>query len=135
MRHRISSLVTGLGNPSPPLMDGGFSADSKLNAKVKEAAKEVFELFLKNGFNHCDAQIGEDQIRLGVEPAYQYQKLKMITVHQEKKWSSFSIGYAWEAYGSGLRSRKKYYKDYKFKSKFIRFIDKWHPIFFPHAKD
>lgn len=39
-------------------------------------------------------------------------------------------GKAWGPYGSGLVIKEKYYSEYKRKSKFVKFVDKWHNVLF-----
>jgi len=118
MRHRIINFRTGLGNPSKELMDN----NGKVNKKMLFEAIDLF--FSKWG--GCDFSIKEDGILIGIEPAYQYEYLKVIFINTNKDYSYFEQGRAWGGYGSGIASTRKYYKDYKNKSKFIKFVDKWY---------
>jgi len=135
MRYRMGmAALTGLGNPSKELINGIPSKNKKLNALVNKASKEAYELFFKY-FGHCDAQIARGEIIIGVEPAYMYEDLKIIRIDFDKELSSFQTGYAFGGWGSGIRSTTRYYKEYKYTSKFIKFIDKWHPVLFKQYKN
>jgi len=63
---------------------------------------------------------------IGIVPAYQYEYLKIVYIAPEKENSYIENGRAWGSYGSQIGSTLRYYKDYKKKSKFIRFVDRWH---------
>lgn len=127
MRHRITgNLHTGLGNPTPVLLDN----TGELSKGVKKFMHAAFKLYkpLKYG---CDYKIIEGQVIIGREPAYQFQRLFIIALNRDKGLSYLQTGYAFGGYGSGIKSRYKFYKDYKNDSKFIKFIDTWHDQIFP----
>jgi len=132
MRHRIGiASWTGLGNPSKELMDNR----GKLTPNMKKMFREAWKNFpLMKKRQGCDYQIKKDEIRFGIEPAYMYNPVEMITLRKDKKYSSKLLGYSWGAYGSGIAGTTRYYKDYKYKSKFVRFIDKWHKIIWTKKK-
>lgn len=130
MRHRMVT-GTGLGNPSAPLIDGKSTGSKKRDMLINECAKESHDLFFTK-YGYCDAQSRTDEIRLGVEPAYQFDPLKVVSIQRVKEMSYLMTGKSFAAYGSGIRSTKKYYRDYKYNSKFKQLIDKWHPQLFPH---
>lgn len=119
MRHRIFS-GNGLGNPDKVLLNN----KGNLNNEFADAA--LVEYF-SEGF---DFQISGDSIAIGIEPAYQYDRLKIISIHKNKENSYIRTGKAWGPYGSQIVSSVKIYKDYKNNSKFIRFVDKWHAVLF-----
>jgi hypothetical protein len=129
MRHRIGGQGTGLGNSAPEQLDGKSTGDKKMDRLINKAAKEAYELFFKS-FGYCDAQFSENEVRLGVEPAYMYENLKIISIRRNKEYSKFTTGHAWGAYGSGIVSTDRYYSDYKYKCKFTKFVDKWHDVIF-----
>ena len=120
----IASL-TGLGNPASCLLTN----NEKLIGNLKEMVKDAVEQYFKH-WNGCDYDISPDEIKMGIEPAYMYENLKIITINREIGSSSIQTGHSFSFYGSGIRSRIKYYKDYKKNSKFKRFIDKWHELIF-----
>lgn len=133
MRRRLLEEHTGLGNPSNERMDGKSTGDKKRDALIGKCAKDAYKTFFKGtklDYEYCDAQARGNEIRVGIEPAYMYQRLKMISIQENKRASYIENGYSWEAYGSGIRSTRKYYVDYMRSAKFTRFIDKWHPLLF-----
>jgi len=118
MRHRIiGNIKTGPGNPDAELMDNKGNLDKEL---VKGAIKLYFSKW--GGF---DFKIREDGTLIGIEPAYQYERLKVIFIGKKKENSYIEQGVAWGDYGSEIVSARKYYRDYKKKCKFVRFIDKF----------
>ncbi len=130
MRHRIGcAALTGLGNPSPEIIPNKNVRDEELKILLKFAAKDAYAKFFKH-FGYCDVGIDCNDIVLGVEPAYQYEDLKIIRFKPNKERCSFSTGYARGDYGSRICKTEKLYRDYKYKSKFVRFIDKWHPVLY-----
>lgn len=78
------------------------------------------------GVEGVDFQIEKDRVSIGIEPTYQYDKLKIIVIHQDKRLSSITDGIAWGHYGSDVVVKRKYYHDYKYNSKFVKFVDQWH---------
>jgi hypothetical protein len=128
MRHRIGDAAsTGLGNPEPELVSGRSTGNPERDTLINAAAKECYEGFGFEKYGYCDAGEDGNEVRLGVEPAYQYQPLKLIIIAREKECSRFVTGRAWGAWGSDIASTTREYGDYTRRSKFVRFIDKWHP--------
>lgn len=121
MRHRIVS-GTGFGNPEPELLKNKGSLNKRF---AKAALKEYFEYW--DGF---DYDISEDVVKIGIEPAYQYDKLRIIEINRDKAKSSIRYGKAFGPYGSRLVGRTKLYSEYKYKSKFVKFVDEWHERLF-----
>lgn len=136
MRHRIGALnLTGLGNPNTQLMDCKATRDKIKNRVINRCAKEAYKIFFKGtklDFEYCDAQANFDmsEIKIGIEPAYMYEDLKIIIIRKKKEHSEFITGRAWGVYGSDIASKNKYYSEYKNKSKFVNFIDEWHKKLF-----
>jgi hypothetical protein len=133
MRHQIGhAAATGLGNPAPELVSGRSTGDRKRDALINDAAKDCYGSFGFKQHGYCDA--GEDghEVRLGVEPAYQYEDLKVIIISKEKDYSRIITGRPWGPWGSQVASTIREYGDYKRRSKFVRFIDKWHPLLYGH---
>jgi hypothetical protein len=54
----------------------------------------------------------------------------MITVARDKAESCYVTGIAWGYWGSQVASAIRKYGDYERQSKFVRFVDKWHPILY-----
>ena len=121
MRHRIVT-GTGFGNSAPVLLDN----KGTINALFALAAlKEYFEH--EEGF---DFQINKNYVNIGREPGYQYERLKIISIHKDKDKSFIQTGKAWGPYGSQIAQSKKHYSEYKYNSKFVKFVDKWHEVLF-----
>lgn len=128
MRHRIIQGISIGGNSEPELLNNEWSNNNKLNEILKECFYEGIDTFkfLKE-LNGCDFNISNNEIKFGYEPAYMNEQLFIICINLENKESSYiKRGKAWGVYGSGIASTTKYYEDYKNKSKFVNFVDKWH---------
>ena len=77
-----------------------------------------------------DYQLEEDGILIGNEPAYQYEHLDVLFLCQDKNKSYREKGIAWGSYGSDIAKTRRYYSDYKYKTKFTKFVDRWHNLIF-----
>jgi hypothetical protein len=121
MRRRMVS-GTGLGNPDPVLLYN----KGKVN---KEFANDAISLYFQDeeGF---DFQIETDSVTIGIEPAYQYDELKIIQINRDKSKSYLQRGKAWGPYGSQIGKNTTVYGDHKKKGKFVKFVDKWHEVLF-----
>lgn len=130
---RRSGAITGLGNPAPDLMDGQSTGSKQRDKLINRCAKECYMLFFAGtqmDYKGIDAQARGDEIRLGIEPAYFGDNLKMLVLAENKDLSYIITGHAFGYYGSGIRSTCRQYKDYKRSAKFTRFVDKWHSLLF-----
>lgn len=126
MRHSMVS-GTGLGNPDPVLLDNkGGKIDS-------EFAKDAFKTYFQE-YDGFDFHITQDSITIGMEPAYQYERLKLVSIHKDKRKSYIQQGKAWGPYGSQIAKNTKVYGNYKNKSKFVKFVDRWHEVLFGRIK-
>ena len=125
MRYRIGGGITGLGNPDKALLDNSGS----LSPIIKEMLREAIDLYFKQ-WDGLDYDIQEDKIKFGIEPAYQYERLRIIVINRDKPTSHMREGYAWGGYGSDIASKYRFYSDYKRKGKFKKFVDKWHSKIF-----
>lgn len=124
---------TGLGGGGRVMLDGQPSGDKDFDDLVRKCSKAVYETFFKGtkmDHNFCDAQIKNGEVMMGIEPSYMYEGLKIITISERKGESSIATGYAWGAWGTGIRSKERRYDDAKKKGKFVKFIDHWHPLLF-----
>ena len=125
MRHRIVS-GTGLGNPDSPILGNTGKLDKRF------ARSAILHYFIKEeGF---DYEVTKDYVKVGYEPAYQYERLKVITIHKNKRLSSIKSGKAWGGYGTQIAATEKIYAEYVNNCKFTRFVDRWHPILFGRKK-
>jgi hypothetical protein len=122
------NIHTGLGNPSPPIMNNEWSENENINNFLKNMGEEAIDLYFKDleGF---DFQIDDESITIGFEPAYKYDKLKVLHFDKNKDDCYYQTGIAFGYYGSGICSKTKFYRDYKKASKFKNFINKWYPAF------
>lgn len=123
MRRRIGDGLTGFGNPDTIILDNVGTIN-------EEFAQDALETYFskEEGF---DFQIHPTAVSVGIEPTYQGDPLKILSIHRTKEKSTYETGRAWGAYGSGITKKVRTYSEYKNKSKFVRFVDKWHAILFP----
>lgn len=124
MRHRICNL-TGFGNSEPIKLDNnidiskssfwdGFLKDAQLNFKTIDEYEGFDFHITNNGFT------------FGIEPSYQLDSLQIIHFDFNNKQDCYlEQGVAFGVYGSRCVTKIKKYSEYKTRSKFIRFIDKW----------
>lgn len=126
MRHRLINAKTGLGNPGSVILDN----TGKLN---KRFCKNVLEQYFKKD-GYFDFKICKSYIAVGIEPAYQYERLKIIYIHRQKKKSCIQTGRAWGSYGSMIGKTTKFYFEYRRACKFTRFINEWHAELFGKYK-
>lgn len=129
MRHRIGGNInTGLGNPEKCLLDNEWSKNESINNLLKKIMDDAIPLYF-NEWQGCDFRIIENESEtvfvLGYEPAYKFEKLKIIKISSNKSLSYIWTGIAFGFYGSGIRSKYKFYNEYKYNSKFKRFVDRW----------
>jgi hypothetical protein len=98
---------------------------------MKNMMGDAVELYFKK-WGGCDYKITDvGSIEIGIEPAYMYEDVKIIHIcKHNKNFSHILTGIAWGAYGSDWATTRKYYGDYKYKSKFVKFIDRWHDKIF-----
>jgi len=140
MKRRMGAAChTGLGGGGASLMTGESSKNKKFDKLINECSKDCYETFFKNTVlddEGVDAGYDEfwDEVRIGIEPSYQFESLKMITINHNKDYSAFTTGKSFSDWGTGIRKTEKRYKDYKSNCKFVRFIDKWHPILYGKNK-
>jgi hypothetical protein len=116
----IASL-TGLGNPAPAILHNTGKITSEIQQMFDDALKLYFDYW--GGF---DYDIEDTYIRIGYEPAYQYEEGLLIYIFKDKIKSYWERSKAWGAYGSELALKGKAYHQYKTNSKFVKFINKWH---------
>lgn len=129
MKHRVNSELC-LGIPSEAILDNKWTKDVEYNCLLADCRKDAIDSFktlAKLGF--VDFGISKDEIKLGFEPSYKYEPLFVIAINLNNKEDSYiERGKAWGYYGSNIVSKKKFYRDFKKKIKFIRFVDKWFEV-------
>lgn len=132
MKHRIGiASSTYLGSGAVGLISGKNTSSKVKNSLLKRIAKDCYNTFSFEKFGYCDAGFDGNQARFGVEPAYQFDPLKMIVIHKNKEESQFVTGRAVGVWGSRIISKNKRYDEYLRNSKFTKFVDKWHDKIFP----
>ena len=130
MRHRMGiASLTGLGNPDPAVLRNEWTGDKTKDDVLKEMLEEAIDTFkFFKDFGGADFEIRKgDWVEFGIEPAYKLEHFYSIRINSIKKHSSITQGVAWGYYGSEIASSIKLYEMYKYKSKFVRFVDKWYP--------
>lgn len=125
MQHRISYML-GLGSPERP----------KLNNNITIPKDEFWTKFLVDCIDNFgpiaeykgfDLHLSEIGFLFGIEPSYQYDDVLIIGIMFSAKQNCFiERGTAFGSYGSKQLTKIKVYADYKRKSKFTKFIDKWY---------
>jgi hypothetical protein len=112
---------TGLGNPEPAkLMNQG-----NLNMQF---ADDALATYFKN--SGADYQVESDKVAIGIEPSYQGDPLLIIEINRDKSKSYIQRGKSFGPYGSQVVQKTSVYGEYKRKSKFVKFVDKWHEVLF-----
>lgn len=125
MRHRMIDL-TGLGNSEPCELDNNVKLEKSefWNSFMVECQKN-FTFF--SGYDGFDFHLSKTGFTFGIEPSYRLDELLIIYIDFNDKNNSYiekGIAFGW--YGSNCATKIKFYKDYKRKSKFIRFVDEWY---------
>lgn len=138
MRHRINNGITGLGNPEPERLNNNFKLEkNKFWDDFLNDASANFRLISECG--GFDYQLSDGIFRFGIEPSYERDPLLIIQFDFEDKDNCFiEKGISFGAYGSNVVKTYKFYGEYKYKSKFIKFIDKYYnelKKFFNTTKD
>jgi hypothetical protein len=116
------------GNNSPSLLNNVGKKTKKHEAMFEDAIKTFPVLKSSEG---GDYDIRDGYVAFGYEPAYQFEDLEIICIAKDKEDSHIQTGHAFGYYGSRIRSTIKLYKDFKRKSRFTLFVDKWHSSLFP----
>ena len=128
MRHRICDIGLG-GNSDPEILENKWTENEELNELLKECFHEslnTFKFLKEEGWLDFTIDLKNKEIKFGIEPTYQYETLFIITIDLDDIGEcSIEKGIAWGLYGSNIVSTTKYYKDYKNKCQFTKFIDKW----------
>lgn len=126
MKHRGLAVHTGLG-ASPEVLISGKNTSKVKDSLLNEIARDCYKTFnFEKKFGYCEAGFDGEEARFGAEPSYQFEDLKMIIIAKEKGKSSYVTGQAVGPWASAIRSKQKRYSEYQKKSKFVRFVDKWH---------
>lgn len=125
MRHRIGG-ITGFGNPEPCGLDNNIILEkSEFWDKFLDDCQENFKTI--DNYKGFDFHLSKYGFAFGIEPSYKYDDKQVIYIDLNNKANCYiEQGRAFGYYGSNCLTKIKFYRDYKLKSKFIRFIDKWY---------
>lgn len=125
MYHRLVESEMGLGNPEPCTLNNNYILDKDKWQKFLKDFSAKYSLIQE--FGRFDFRYDPGSFAVGIEPTYMYDKLLIIKFDlTDKKNCSLTKGVAFGAYGSDKVTETRFYKDYKRKSKFTVFIDKWY---------
>lgn len=130
---RRSGVLTGIGNSDPELMNGKSTGNPKLDKVINQCSKDCYKTFFEGtqmDYGGVDAGVEGSYVKIGIEPAYFGDNLRIIEFSPKKENCYYQTGHAFGYYGSGVRSKVRWYHQYKNSSKFTRFIDKWHSTLF-----
>lgn len=119
-----------------------FSLDNELgelNESQKELLNEITCDFISQfdseekcyklgGYDRCDfGWLTSKVFVVGLEPSYQWDRLLVFQFNFERKeMSAVLTGTAFGPYGTNIAMKIKCLKDYKRKTKFFNFINKWY---------
>lgn len=137
MKWRGVAAHTGCGGNAKTELDGIPASDKARNEVINACAKDFYETFIKDtelDQGYCDAQDRTGELRVGVEPSYMYERMKFASLRWDKTHSAQHTGFAFGPWGSDVRSSRRLYKDYQLRSKFVRFIDRWHRRLFENPE-
>ena len=124
MRHRFGYL-NGLGNPEDCILDNNITINLKKWKEFINDCCKKYKLF--DEFNGFDFHGDRDRFIFGIEPTYKWDKLLIIEFDfNNRENSSIKTGVAFGYYGSSCVCETKKYNEYKRRSKFVQFIDKWY---------
>lgn len=132
MRHRMSvASMTGLGNPNEPILTNNWPEDQNQRKIILDMMKEAIKIFRPlEKSEYSDFNVFKDNIVIGNEPAYMYEELFLLSINRKKESSMIRTGVSFGNYGSNIVSKVLFYKDKKRKSKFVRFVDKYHALLY-----
>ena len=106
---------------------------SKFNEEQKELLNSITKDFIEQfdnklgGYDRCDFGWNDKVFEVGLEPSYMWDKLLIFRFDLENRDNSMILyGTAFGYYGTKVAVKTKYLKEYKRKSKFANFINKWY---------
>ncbi len=135
MRHRIGiagCLGIGRSIGTDFNLDNNLGDLSKKQEKLLQKISDNYANLFAGMYldvNGCDfGWLNENTLTVGVEASYQYDRVLIFEFDLSNKDNCLIVsGTAFGPYGSDIAFKPtKYYKDYKRKSKYIKFIDTWY---------
>lgn len=122
MQRRL--VTNGFGANAPVLLDNKGAIT--INKEFADAALAAY-FEKEKGF---DVHVADDHVDIGIEPTYQHDNLKLISINKDKAKSYIRRGTSMGPYGSQILDKTKTYGEYKRKCKFTKFVDRWHEVLF-----
>ncbi len=134
MRHNIVNAM-GLGNSEPCELDNNIILKKcEFWGNFLYALQNNFPQFTEDDYFDC--HLSNTGFAFGIEPSYQFDDLLIVYIDfYDKNNSYIKRGFATGFYGANCVSKTKFYKDYKLKSKFVRFVDEWQKPLFKELKE
>ena len=130
MRHRIIGNVKVLGrNSDPEIMANDLTGNETFDAACRSIFDRVCEEYFADykGFDYSAKLTPRGfELLLGIEPAYKYEPLRILTFKKAKTSCSIRIGHARGYYGSAITSHTTKYADAD--EKFRSLVDAIHPV-------
>jgi hypothetical protein len=127
----IASMTRLGGNSDKPILINNWPEDKTLEKKLMDMMEEASKTFKAlEKMRNIDFSIFENNILIGIEPSYMYDEIYVISINRDKNSSMLRSGISFGNYGSNIISKVSFYKDKKTKSKFIRFVDKYHALIY-----
>lgn len=124
MRHRIGGGITGIGSSVPCRLTNNIKLPDELKEFADEMISQFHAMWNYNGF---DIQLDNNGVYFGIEPSYKFDPLEILYFNfKSKDCCSYIRGVAYGFYGADVVTKSKNYVDYKYKTKFVRFVDKWY---------
>ena len=117
--------ATGLGKPEKDVLDNNIKIrKNKLFDEFLDSVLKNFKIIAKyNGFSYHYEKKG---FKFGIEAPYKYDDTQIIYIDFDDIGESYiEEGRAWGCYGSDCLTRRRYFKDYVRRSKFVRFVEEW----------
>jgi hypothetical protein len=125
----IGSCRTGLGNENPVILDnlktGNEIFDNFLDEMFSDAIEKFFSKYGRVDFGISNDADGDITVQMGIEPTYKFDPLYIIGICENKAKSYRRKGIAWGLYGSEISSSTVYYSEFKYKTTFLKFVEKW----------
>lgn len=132
------AALTGLGNSAPNLMDGEPTGDRKRDRAISACAKDFYEKFIKGtriDEGYADAGVRGNSVIVGVEPSYEYERMKVVVLYPSKEMSRLIEGIARGGWGSNVVKRERLYCELTRDCKLRRFVDEWHGKLFKRGNE
>lgn len=132
---------TGLGISTPDHLINNWPTERRTHSLVRRCLNDAVDKYFTKSYDFkgwgepyvsawCDFAVSEEELKIGQEPSYKFEDLKIVCISRKKDDSYIQTGRAVGYWGSEWQSKTKYYKDYKYNSKFVRFVDRWHKILY-----